>query len=56
MTELDAWRDIANRVLAGEFKDADKSTVESITIRLRGLRDETCQLAMRKLPKNKEKS
>jgi hypothetical protein len=56
MIELDAWRDVANRVLAGEFDEADQSTIESLTIGLRHLQDPICQQALRKLPKNKEKS
>ena len=49
------WVDIARRVLADEFLGADDSTVESLTIGLRGIPHTLCRQAVVKLPKNKEK-
>jgi hypothetical protein len=49
------WIDVAKQVLAGDFNNADSSTVESLTIGLRGIDHELCRKAFAKLPANKEK-
>jgi hypothetical protein len=49
------WLHIAKQVLAGEFDGADKPTVESLTIGLRGINHPHCQQALARLPDNKEK-
>jgi hypothetical protein len=43
------WLHIARQVLAGEFHGADKSTVESLIIGLRGIRHPVCQQALARL-------
>jgi hypothetical protein len=50
------WLYVARQVLAGEFDGADKSTVESLTIGLRGIRHRICREALARLPKNPQKS
>jgi hypothetical protein len=45
------WLHIAKQILAGEFDGADKSTVESLTIGLRGIGHPLCRLALASLPK-----
>jgi hypothetical protein len=49
------WLHVAMQVLAGEFDGADKSTVESLTIGLRGISNQLCQQALARLPKNPQK-
>ena len=49
------WLHVAKEVLAGEFDGADKSTVESLTIGLRGIRHPDCRKALARLPKNPQK-
>jgi hypothetical protein len=49
------WLHIARQVRAGEFDGADLSTVESLTIGLRGINHPLCQQALSRLPDNKEK-
>ncbi|HEY3862040.1 MAG TPA: hypothetical protein VGO59_09145 [Verrucomicrobiae bacterium] len=49
------WMHVANQVLAGEFLGADKSTVESLIIGLRGISNPLCQRALARLPKNPQK-
>jgi len=49
------WLGVAERVLAHEFEHADDSTVESLTIGLRGIRHPICQKALARLRPNKEK-
>ena len=49
------WIDIAEHILEGKFLRADSSTVESLTIGLRGVDCDLCRLAIAKLPDNKEK-
>ena len=43
------WLHDAKQVLAGEFDGADGSTVESLTIGLRGIRHPLCEQAMIRL-------
>ena len=43
------WLYIARQVLQGEFDAADRSTVESLTIGLRGIRHPLCQQALARL-------
>ena len=43
------WLHIAKQVLAGEFHDADKSTVESLTIGLRSIQHPVCERALERL-------
>jgi hypothetical protein len=43
------WLHIARQVLAGEFGEADRSTVESLTIGLRHIRHPVCQRALARL-------
>lgn len=47
-----AWLPVARQILAGEFKGADRSTVESLTIGLHGIRHPFCQQALEKLKEN----
>ena len=49
------WLHVAMQVLAGEFDGADKSTVESLTIGLRGVPHPHCRAALVRLPNNQEK-
>ena len=49
------WLHVAKQVLAGEFAGADKSTVESLTIGLRGISHPLCKQALARLPKNPQK-
>lgn len=41
-----AWLPVARQILAGEFEGADRSTVESLTIGLRGIRHPVCDRAL----------
>jgi hypothetical protein len=43
------WLHVARQVLAGEFDGADNSTVQSLTIGLRGIRHGLCQQALIRL-------
>ena len=43
------WLHIARQILAGEFDGADNSTVQSLTIGLRGIRHPLCQQALIRL-------
>ena len=43
------WLHVARQILAGEFDGADLSTVESLTIGLRGIRHPLCQQALARL-------
>jgi len=43
------WLHIARQILAGEFDGADNSTVESLTIGVRGIRHPLCQQALARL-------
>jgi hypothetical protein len=43
------WLHIARQILAGEFDGADNSTVESLTIGVRGIQHPRCQLALARL-------
>jgi hypothetical protein len=49
------WLHVAKQVLAGEWDDADKSTVESLTIGLRGISHPLCARALVRLPRNAQK-
>jgi len=49
------WLHVARQVLNGEFDNADGSTVESLTIGLRGIHHPDCQAALDRLPDNPEK-
>jgi hypothetical protein len=49
------WLGVAERVLAHEFERADDSTIESVTIGLRGIPHPICQKALARLRPNKEK-
>jgi len=55
-TDCAPWLHIAKQVLAGEFDGADKSTVESVTIGLRGIAHPKCKLALDRLPRNPQKA
>jgi hypothetical protein len=44
-----AWLHVARQILAGEFVGADRSTVESLTIGLRGIRHPLCRQALAQL-------
>jgi hypothetical protein len=44
-----AWLPIARQVLAGEFDDADGSTLLSLTIGLRGITHPVCRHALERL-------
>lgn len=50
------WLHIARQVLAGEFDGADRSTVESVSIGLRGVRHSLCQEALARLHKHRPNS
>jgi TubC N-terminal docking domain len=43
------WLHVARQILAGEFGGADPSTVQSLTIGLRGIRHPLCQQALARL-------
>jgi hypothetical protein len=43
------WLHVARQILAGEFDGADNSTVQSLTIGLRGIRHTLCQQALIRL-------
>lgn len=43
------WLHIARQVLASEFDGADNSTIQSLTIGLRGIRHPLCQQALIRL-------
>jgi len=43
------WLHIARQILAGEFDGADNSTVESLTIGVRGIRHPLCEQALARL-------
>ena len=43
------WLHVARQILAGEFDSADNSTVQSLTIGLRGIRHPLCQQALIRL-------
>ena len=43
------WLHIARQILAGEFDDADNSTVQSLTIGVRSIMHPTCQQALIRL-------
>jgi hypothetical protein len=43
------WLHVARQILAGEFDGADNSTVQSLTIGLRGIRHTLCQQALVRL-------
>ena len=44
-----AWIAVARRVLAGEFDDADDSTVKSLTVGLRSIQDSVARQAWERL-------
>lgn len=46
---LNQWIDVAKRVLAGKFNNADESTIKSLEIGLRGWDEVNCKMAMEKL-------
>jgi hypothetical protein len=50
----DAWLEVAQRVLAGGYDDADKSTLKSIAIGLSTLQHPDCQKALRQIVGLKE--
>ena len=50
------WLHVARQVLAGEFEDADRSTVVSLTIGLRGIRHPRCQQALARVRNQQPKS
>jgi hypothetical protein len=54
VSEYDPWRDVARRVLKGEFDSADESTRESIRIGLRNVNDPITKRALARIAK-KEK-
>lgn len=43
------WLHVARQILAGEFDGADNSTVQSLTIGVRGIRHSLCQQALARL-------
>lgn len=43
------WLHVAKQVLAGEFDGADRSTVQSLTIGLRGINHPVCRRALGRL-------
>ena len=43
------WLHVARQILAGEFDGADRSTVESLTIGVRGIRHPLCRQALVRL-------
>ena len=49
------WLHVAKQALAGEFDGADKSTIESLTIGLRGIFHPLCQQALDRLSRNPQK-
>lgn len=48
-TDCAPWLNIARQVLDGEFSDADRTTVESLTVGLRNIKHPRCQRAMQRL-------
>ena len=51
-TDCAPWLHIARQVLAGEFVGADRSTVESLSIGLRGVPHGLCRQALARLHPN----
>jgi hypothetical protein len=49
------WFHVAKQVLTGEFDGADKSTIEALTIGLRGIPIPLCQQALSRLSRNPQK-
>lgn len=47
------WIKIAKRILKGEFRDADRSTVASLEIGIRNIDDPDCRKALAKLKEMK---
>lgn len=45
-TDCAPWLHVARQILADEFYDADRSTVESLTIGLRNIKHPLCQRAL----------
>jgi hypothetical protein len=45
----DAWLEVAQRVLAGGYNDADTSTIKSIQIGLRSLNHPDCRAALKRI-------
>lgn len=45
----DLWVEVARRVLAGDYRDADDSTIKSLVIGLRSNPHADCQSALRVL-------
>ena len=43
------WLHVARQILAGEFEGADGSTIQSLTIGLRGIKHPDCQHAIERL-------
>ena len=43
------WLYVARQILAGKFEGADGSTIQSLTIGLRGIKHPDCQHAMERL-------
>lgn len=43
------WLHVARQIQAGEFDEADRSTVESLIIGVRGIRHPLCQQALARL-------
>jgi hypothetical protein len=48
------WLHVAKQVLSGEFEGADGSTVESLTVGLRGIRHALCQQALIRLTRQEK--
>lgn len=48
-TDCAPWLYIARQVMAGEFHGADRSTVECLTIGLRGVQHPLCERALARL-------
>lgn len=44
-----AWLPVADRVLAGDYRDCDETTRESLSIGLRGIEHDRCRAAMVRL-------
>jgi hypothetical protein len=43
------WLHVAKQVLAGEFDEADRSTIEAVSIGLRAVKYPSCQRALERL-------
>ena len=43
------WLHVVKHILAGEFDGADDSTIEAVTVGLRGIRHPLCQEALERL-------